>query len=268
MAILDLSGSISAISTVSGTIDAKSITAINSADDPKFRIHNLKWQENSPANGFVRWESEDGIHPILVLFGGEAYEITPSQIDYNYLFWRLDKPNEISASNDEPDINGVDVFPLAKNTSGIVDAAWGIRVVDTQKIVNHAVSNLVYSYTAGSLQLEYAVFYAIVWKDIVSTGGDIIIQCSAFFAAEDGDNAINVQVKRSAPGEDNKWFIQTHAPVYVWEDFGVNVAFSIVDDPPAGDTIWTYTFLANCNVDDPNKAYAQKRMITLLELKK
>ncbi len=179
MPTYDLSGSVSAVSSVSGTIDSEYVEAVNSTDDPLFRTHNLKWLENSPSDGFVRWESLDGINPILVLFGNEVYEITPAQTAFTHIFWRLESPNNIVASNDEPDINGVDVFPLAKNTDGIVDAAWGLRIIDTKRLAENAITKSASAYTEGALEIDNADYTIIQTVDLTTSGG--VIEISAAF---------------------------------------------------------------------------------------
>jgi len=258
--------------------------AINFADDVQIRLHNLVWIDNSSGGGFIGWQSKDGINPILVLYGDDTHEITPNETDLEFVYWDFATSDIFIGTDDEADVNAVDCFPLVRNVDGQVDLTWGLRVKDTKKIVDNAVTtpkvidnaitDIAHNYAAGQAQLLVLTWTTIIAAPIfITTGGPLKIDCSEIVTAarileeEAGENQYALfRVKRQLTGG---------ATVYPWSsemwcdlirNYARSYSFGFFDSPAAGE--YTYTFQGQ-RADIANMtAYGWNRSINIMELKK
>jgi len=104
------------------------ILGVPSIDQPM--ITNLQWNDNTPAAGYVSWSATDGTNPILLSYGGIAYEITASSSNLKYIYWDVnDTPSTFKFSDNLLDTIGAGKWLMAYNDGGTAYPAMSSKII-------------------------------------------------------------------------------------------------------------------------------------------
>jgi len=137
---------------------------------------NFKWTDNSPSAGYVKWESDDGVGDIKLLYAGTEYTITAGSSNKKYIYWDTAYTGVMRDTDTLGDVIGTGKWLMAFNDTGVAYPA------EAQKIIH---GGIIQASTITADRLSVATLSAIQANLGTVTSGELILTL-------DGDKKLKI----------------------------------------------------------------------------
>lgn len=194
---------------------------------------NLKWNDDTPDGDSISWSKNDGTNPILMIYKGTTYEITPANTNKNYVYWDKDSsPTTFKSTDTIGDAIGADKWMMCINNEGTAEPSTLHKVVTAGLIqvgTLSAITAALGSITSGQvllslggdnrLRLDASGLYGSwdageTWKQIIGiVGGRVTL---SFDSYESDDVIVGVGAQRTEKTQLEYWSSSIVLPSTDW----------------------------------------------------